>query len=230
MANSHLTVLESSSRKYPDAKAFLTPKLDSTGRVEEWRPISYTQFHREVELFARHWRRVLGNSGIPTRSVIGMWYACHFEACSYLSSMYYRLIGSTYLDVLHLYAISRAGYVPQLFSIRLLNPVAIYELLLKANAAALIYDSSFESVLGDCHVPRHRVLKSTLVEDVPEALPSIWDSQEDDLALIFHTSGSTSGSPKLVPQSYRWLTSVVVKSHYISMPENPRRQDVTVWM
>jgi hypothetical protein len=76
MLNSHLTVLESSSLKYSGATAFLTPQLDSTGRVEEWRPISYRQFHADVELFARHWRRVLGNGGIPMRSVIGMWYAC----------------------------------------------------------------------------------------------------------------------------------------------------------
>jgi long-subunit acyl-CoA synthetase (AMP-forming) len=73
-------------------------------------------------------------------------------------------------------------------------------------------------------------LKSTSVDDVPETLPSIWDFQDVDLTFIFHTSGSTSGSPKLVPLSYRWLNSAVEKSHHISMPENPRHQDVTVWM
>lgn len=74
MINSHLTVLESSSTTYAGATAFLTPQLDSTGRVGEWRPVSYRQFYSDVELFARHWRRVLGNGGIPVRSVIGMWY------------------------------------------------------------------------------------------------------------------------------------------------------------
>lgn len=142
----------------------------------------------------------------------------------------YRLGGLTYLDVLHIYGISRAGYIPQLFSIRLPNPEVIYELLRKANGAALIYDSSFESILGDCHLPRHCALKSTLVEDVPETLPSIRDFQDLDIAFIFHTSGSTSGSPKLVPVNYRWLESTVVKSHHINIPNNPTRQDVTVWM
>lgn len=142
----------------------------------------------------------------------------------------YRLSGLTYLDVLHIYGISRAGYIPQLFSIRLPNPEVIYELLKKANGAALIYDPSFESVLGDCHLPRHCVLKSTLVEDVPEKLPSIRDFQDLDVAFIFHTSGSTSGCPKLVPVNYRWLDSAVSKSHHINMPKNSSRQDVTVWM
>lgn len=142
----------------------------------------------------------------------------------------HRLSGFTYLDVLHIYGISRAGFVPQLFSIRLPNPVVVYELLRKANAAALIYDSVFEPVLGDCPVSRYPVLKSTLVENIPESLPSIWGFQEADIAFIFHTSGSTSGTPKLVPLTYRWLNSAVVKSHHISMPQNPSRQDVTVWM
>jgi acyl-CoA synthetase (AMP-forming)/AMP-acid ligase II len=147
-----------------------------------------------------------------------------------LNVIFYRLSGFTYLDVLHIYGISRAGYVPQLFSIRLPNPMVIYELLRKANAAALIHDSSFESILDDCLIRRYCALKSTVVEDVPETLPSIWDFQEDEIAFIFHTSGSTSGSPKLVPTSYRWLNSAVVKSRHISRPENPKRQDVTVWM
>jgi acyl-CoA synthetase (AMP-forming)/AMP-acid ligase II len=149
---------------------------------------------------------------------------------AFVLNLQYRLSGFTYLDVLHIYGISRAGYIPQLFSIRLPNPVVVYELLRKANAAALIHDSSFKSVLGDCHLPRYCVLDSTFVEDVPETLPSIWDFREEDLAFIFHTSGSTSGSPKLVPLSYRWLNSAVVKSCHISMPENSSRQDVSVWM
>ena len=229
LLNSHLTVLESSSSTYSKATAFLTPQLDSTGRVEEWRPISYSQFRDDVERFARYWCRVLDNSQIPKHSIIGMWYVyekCIFRICLYSC----RLSGFSYLDVLHIYGISRAGYVPQLFSIRLPNPVVIYELLRKAGAAALIYDCSFESVLNDCHISRHCVLKSFSVEDVPATLPSIWDFQELDIAFIFHTSGSTSGIPKLVPINYRWLNSAVVKSHYISVPENASRQDVTVWM
>ncbi|KDR78205.1 hypothetical protein GALMADRAFT_64892 [Galerina marginata CBS 339.88] len=213
MVSSHLTVLESSSSKYSTTTLFRTPQVDTTGRVEAWRSISYAQFHHDVELFARYWTRVFQNDRIPRRSVIGMW-----------------LGGFTYVDVLHIYGISRAGYIPQLFSLRLPNPSVIYELLHRANAQALVHDPSFQSILSDCPVPTHRVLESERIQDFDESLPSIWDFREDDIAFYFHTSGSTSGSPKLVPMSFRWLNSVVIKSHHISMPQNHQRQDVTVCM
>lgn len=231
MINSHLTVLESSAIKYASATVFQIPQLDAAGRIEAWQSITYQQFRRDVELFAQYWKRVLREGGAPVRSVIGMWYV--ILSCSifiHVELIVPRLGGMTYVDVLHIYGISRAGYIPQLFSIRLPNPTVIYELLRKANASALIYDPSFESVLLNCPVPAHRTLESSRTIDIPESLPSIWDIREEDTGFIFHTSGSTSGSPKLVPMSYRWLNSVVVKSHHISMPHDMERQDVTVYM
>ena len=141
-----------------------------------------------------------------------------------------RLSGFTYTDVLHIYGISRAGYIPQLFSLKLPNPTVVHELLHRAGAQALIYDLSFESILKDFPLPIYRALTSERLEPTPVSLPDILEPQEDDTAFIFHTSGSTSGSPKLVPMSYRWLSTVVMKSHYISKPRDPYRQDVTVCM
>jgi long-subunit acyl-CoA synthetase (AMP-forming) len=142
-----------------------------------------------------------------------------------------RLSGFTYTDVLHIYGISRAGYIPQLFSLKLSNPTVVHELLHRAGAQALIYDASFEKILKDFPLPIYRALTSERIElSTPVSLPDISESQEDDIAFIFHTSGSTSGSPKLVPMSYRWLSTVVMKSHYISKPRDPHRQDVTVCM
>ena len=140
--------------------------------------------------------------------------------------------GFTYTDVLHIYGISRAGYIPQLFSLKLPNPTVVHELLNRAGAQALIYDASFESLLKDFPLPIYGALTSDRLERLeptPVLLPDISQSQ-DDIAFIFHTSGSTSGSPKLVPMSYRWLSTVVMKSHYISKPRDPHRQDVTVCM
>jgi long-subunit acyl-CoA synthetase (AMP-forming) len=143
-----------------------------------------------------------------------------------------RLSGFTYTDVLHIYGISRAGFIPQLFSLKLPNPTVVNELLHRAGAQALIYDTSFESILKDFPLPIYRALTSERLELTPVrvSLPDISESQEDDIAFIFHTSGSTSGSPKLVPMSYRWLSTMVMKSHYISKPRDPHRQDVTVCM
>ena len=142
-----------------------------------------------------------------------------------------RLSGFTYTDVLHIYGISRAGYIPQLISLKLSNSTVVHELLHRAGAQALIYDGSFESILKDFPLPIYRALASERLEpSTPVSLPDISESQEDDIAFIFHTSGSTSGSPKLVPITNRWLSTVVMKSHHISKPRDPHRQDVTVCM
>lgn len=141
------------------------------------------------------------------------------------------LSGLTYIDCIHIYGMSRAGYVPQMFSLRLPNPDVVCELLRKADAKALVYDSCFESVLSSCTIPAYQALKTRHIESVDEELGEIGPAQnENDAAFIFHTSGSTSGSPKLVPCSYRWMNTVVQKSNFISRPRNPDHQDVTVFI
>ena len=48
---------------------------------------------------------------------------------------------------------ARAGYVPQLFSLRLPNPDVVYELLRRAGAHALVFDPAFESIVVNCPIP-----------------------------------------------------------------------------
>ncbi|KAH9969012.1 hypothetical protein BC827DRAFT_1152099 [Russula dissimulans] len=214
---SHLSVLQSSASRFASLPAFYVPQaLSESGDVASWGPVSYMQFLLDVELFARYWAHVLKLDGIPQRSIIGMW-----------------LSGMTYVDVLHIYGLSRAGYIPQLFSIRLPNPGVVYELLGIANACALIVDPSFEGLLKGCPVPTHQAAttKSDIgSHDVP--LPSLAKLKESDTVFIFHTSGSTSGIPTLVPCSLSWLDSAITKSHQISKPSGRtnHNQDVTVWM
>lgn len=139
-----------------------------------------------------------------------------------------RIGGFTYTDVLHIYGISRAGYIPQLFSLRLPNPEIIYELLQRANAKALVYDSTIYANLDDCPLPTYLAAFPKEI-NTSEPLTELI-STEDDIAFIFHTSGSTSGSPKLVPCDYRWLDGAVLKSNQATRPQFVGRQDVTVWM
>ena len=157
----------------------------------------------------------------------------HFITWHTKDLYYCRLSGMTYVDVLHIYGLSRAGYIPQLFSIRLPNPDVVYELLSKANASALLVDPSFEGLLKSCPIPTHRA--ATTVYDIDShdrPLPSLPTLRDCDTVFIFHTSGSTSGIPKLVPCSSSWLDSAITKSHQIAMPSGrtKRSQDVTVWM
>ncbi|KAG6845754.1 hypothetical protein H0H87_003808 [Tephrocybe sp. NHM501043] len=212
MLQSHLTVLESTVARSPLAVVFKTPRIDpSNGQVHSWNSITYEQFLRDVERHARFWAHTFANDGIPARSVVGLWIG-----------------GFTYTDVLHIYGISRAGYVPQLFSLRLPNPAVIYELLQKANAKALVHEATFVSALTECPLPTH--LAASVETTNEEALPVLEVSDENSVAFIFHTSGSTSGSPKLVRCSHLWLDSAVRKSYQTSKPRHLQAQDVTVWM
>lgn len=76
-------------------------------------------------------------------------------------------------------------------------------------------------------VPAHSG-ESSQVEDEE------WDSDLtlDSPVFYFHTSGSTSGIPKVVPYSYRWLQSAIDKSKEIMEPvaTGEGHQDVTTWM
>ena len=139
----------------------------------------------------------------------------------------------TYVDVLHIYAMVRAGYVPQLFSLRLPNPDVIFELLAKSNGKAMIFDESFGTVEPQGGVPTH-VASDVRAEPVCDVtLPPIAEGTNgDETLMIFHTSGSTSGRPKLVPVSFAWWDFALTKIHEHMKPRHARngRQDVTVWM
>ncbi|KAF5337819.1 hypothetical protein D9758_015716 [Tetrapyrgos nigripes] len=212
---SHLTVLEQSASRYHSYPAFKILAPASTSNSPSWISITYQQFKDDVELFARHWARVLKRDNIPQRSIIGLWIG-----------------GFAYADALHIYGLSRAGYIPQLFSLRLPNPDVILELLSKSNARALVYDANSESIVGRSSIPLYPAtsLSDLVVDDEP--LPPMPSVQPEDLAFLFHTSGSTSGSPKLVPCSYRWLDSVVRKSNQTCLPVNldPNAREVTTWL
>lgn len=56
----------------------------------------------------------------------------------------------TYTDLLHIYGVAKAGYIPQLFSLRLPNPDVILELLQKSKGVALIHDVIYLPALHAC--------------------------------------------------------------------------------
>lgn len=149
------------------------------------------------------------------------------------SSMYLSasLAGTKYNDVLQIYGMSRAGYIPQLFSLRLPNSTVIFELLSKTNAKALVYDASFESLLAHSSIPGYLALGIDMVDSMHAPLPEMPTVEHgDQTVLIQHTSGSTSGSPKLVPCSATWMDAITSKAYQLRRPKDNERQDVGVWM
>ncbi|KAI0830640.1 acetyl-CoA synthetase-like protein [Trametes gibbosa] len=213
----HITILEETAARYPDAPAFRVPCVDpETSNVQEWAVITYSQFWQDVERFARYWTQRLTADGVVPRSVVGLW-----------------LGGMTYVDALHIYSLVRAGYVPQFFSLRLPNPDIIFELLERSNGKALIYDDAYASVLSHNPVPTYIAVDARTLPWAEATLPPNRGSTNgDDTLMIFHTSGSTSGRPKLVPCSYAWWDFTLTKTWRAMKPKASRngRQDVTVWM
>ncbi|RPD64920.1 acetyl-CoA synthetase-like protein [Lentinus tigrinus ALCF2SS1-6] len=214
--NTHLTVLQHSAAVYSSSPAFILPRLSADGEnvIDAWVPISYHQFLLDVERSARHWSHTLTAHGVPRRSVVGLW-----------------LGGTKYLDVLHVYGLARAGYIPQLFSLRLPSPDVVYELLHRAEAQALIFDPAYESIVIGCPVPAELAVdvRSLEVDHLP--LPPLWvPASGDEVVMIYHTSGSTSGSPKLVPCTASWVDATVDKARHVTRSRNPNRKDVTVWI
>ncbi|KAI0673463.1 acetyl-CoA synthetase-like protein [Trametes maxima] len=213
----HLTILEETATRHPNAPAFRVPRIDSeTDQVLEWGIVTYGEFWQDVERFARYWTQKLSADGVNGRSVVGLW-----------------LGGMTYVDAVHIYSIVRAGYIPQFFSLRLPNPDIIFELLEKSNGKALIYDSSYASVFSQNPVPTYVAVDARRLPSAAVSLPPNRGSTNgNDTLMIFHTSGSTSGRPKLVPCSYAWWDFTLTKTRAAMKPKASRngRQDVTVWM
>lgn len=211
----HITILQEIATQHPDSPAFQVPEYDSTTqRILRWHPVSYSRFLADVEHFARYWSQKLATNGIPRSSVVGVW-----------------LGGMTYVDVLHIYSIVRAGYIPQLFSLKLPNPDVIFELLQKSNGKALIYDLTFGTVPAQGSVKTWAAVDARAEEACSVPLPPVEEGRNgDETLMIFHTSGSTSGRPKLVPCSYSWWDFNMQKAKRATAPHNPARKDVTTWM
>jgi len=127
---------------------------------------------------------------------------------------------------------SRAGYVPQMFSLRLPNySIVIFELLQKTRARALVCEPSFHADLSECPVPNYSAVQvhEQDVEDV--VLPPLRiDHSASDLVFIFHTSGSTSGRLKLAPCNRRWFDNAVAKFKQLAHFRSTQGQDVTLMM
>ncbi|KAG5661859.1 hypothetical protein KAF25_004098 [Fusarium avenaceum] len=189
-----LTVIENLSRNRGDLPAV---RYADAGLVNNgYKTISYAEYWNDIENAANLWLSILSKAGVAKGSVVGLW-----------------MKGWSYQDLLHYLSLQRAGFIPQLFSLRMTDPSMIFELMGKSKASALIHEPSCETLVPGCPVP-------TLSTDVWDTIPAP-DTQldrtttslnPDQVSVIFHTSGSTSGMPKLVPATVKWMDCLIRKS------------------
>jgi hypothetical protein len=116
-----------------------------------------------------------------------------------------------------------------MFSLRLPNPQIIFELLQKGKAQALIYDTSIQADLSTSPVPTYLAIDAKTANVTAGDLPDMPSVKGSDIAIIFHTSGSTSGSPKLVPCSYSWVNFIVDKDQKTTVGLDSGKQMISLW-
>lgn len=116
-----------------------------------------------------------------------------------------RLKGSHWSDLAHIYAVAAAGYVPEVFGLPFTSGF-VHDLLDDHHAPVLIYDALFETQLGEVQWGQCTIALPKLTAlPAPAQISAPPEVDEDDVAMIFHTSGTTGGRPKPVPQTHKWL-------------------------
>ncbi|KAG6828961.1 hypothetical protein H0H87_012937, partial [Tephrocybe sp. NHM501043] len=157
-----------------------------------WSSITYEAFRYDLEASARYLQEHLKVFGVKAGDTVGVW-----------------ITGQRYEDLVHLYAVARAGYVPQVFNLVMTTQggTMINELISLRSGKALVYDPYFEEHVHKITVPTFFIpdLQTLASSHGQGPLSDIPQAEDDDVAIIFHTSGTTSGRPKPVPQSHKWL-------------------------
>ena len=162
-----------------------------------------------------------------------------YDSSSFSSTYVIRVDGMTYQDVLHIFGVSRAGYIPQLLHFhRSSSKSLIVELLRRANALALICDVSHAQLNRDSSSPFGSLpIPVYANSDLRQAgvsshckLPKIEDLVADSNAVAFmlHTAGTTMGTPRLVPYTHRTVDSIMRRAQVVAAPTSSRRQDTYV--
>ncbi|CDO71051.1 hypothetical protein BN946_scf184844.g55 [Trametes cinnabarina] len=159
--------------------------------IYKWGLVTYHGFTEALERATAHWSERLTSEGLKQGDVVGMW-----------------LKGSHWTDLIHIYAVSAAGYIPEVFGLAF-SAAFVRDLLHSHRAHILIYHDTFSALLPHVDwqqttVPLPKFAELSATNAGIAFLP---DVKEDDVAMILHTSGTTGGRPKPVPQTHKWLVA-----------------------
>lgn len=152
-----------------------------------------------------------------------------------------RLTGRKLSDLINSIAISALGYTPQFFGGYFSNVNVVLELLAKSGGKAIITDSTYsEEVLSaGVKVPHFTPLEYDQLSQLVSDAAATGKLEElvfapaqpvgvDDLAVLFHSSGTTGGSPKIIPNTYKMLKAVIKYKWPNAQVPNEKPTQVTV--
>jgi hypothetical protein len=91
----------------------------------------------------------------------------------------------------------------------------VFDLLSRSGAKALVFDATFKEHITNSSVPTFPPIALTDIEtnlssdDVSPMLGSLPPVTERSPAFIIHSSGTTSGMPKLIPSNHLWVKNFI---------------------
>ncbi|KAJ7595197.1 hypothetical protein C8J56DRAFT_774849 [Mycena floridula] len=211
----HLQLLDTAASIRGSSPMFWVPVPNGPIPTTEWSIVTYAQFHAQVLAAQSSYSSKFAEFGFPPGSVIGVW-----------------LSGTKYTDLVHNLAISAAGYIPQMFSVYWSHSQLVFNMLSTSGAKALVWDSTVVDDIGNC--PRPTIdIASIDIEGRETRGKRLYNGNisfeavKDDVVLMLHTSGSTSGLPKIIPWTNRWISSIFLKYQFLD-PSTSQTPDVTV--
>ncbi|KAL0566740.1 hypothetical protein V5O48_015266, partial [Marasmius crinis-equi] len=208
------SALSLAASKWPYAPAFKRPVLNAHKVVIGYETVTYQEFFEDVSRYAVFWSEKLAQEDVNPGDVVSLCFTGATEA--YLET--YSVPGTTYLDLLHVYAILKAGFILHCFSVLPGSADAMRIMIIEAGAKAFVCDEdylnkAFASVLdfGDITVFKACKIRSPEVGDTNTATIAITPPAPEPEAIYFilHSSGSTEGLPKLIPWTYRQIDALI---------------------
>ncbi|KAM6491339.1 hypothetical protein JOM56_013113 [Amanita muscaria] len=186
-ATNHIALLHHRAKTSGNTVLFKLPILRASGPPQEWNDVTVSEFAANVDKVASFLTTELNARDVPPRSVVCLLYS-----------------GSRHQDLVYTIALARASYIPQMCPDVLTHPGVIFALMEKAGSRMILYDPALEHLTTDCPFPKMALLNP--IETCSDsALPTIEDLASD-LCFVYLTSGSTSGSPKLVPMTHDFVS------------------------
>ncbi|GJJ13700.1 hypothetical protein Clacol_007956 [Clathrus columnatus] len=217
--DSHLSFIKTIAAQSPNQLLFKLPILESSEPNSEGhtipgrKNITYSQFLSDVERLAKYWLKVLGYSD-GHNSTVGLWMA-----------------GMTYTDVVHLFSLMMAGFVPHILDLNFQVTDIVVDLFTESQASAIICDPTAPTnVLIQSSFKVYTIMAlDKLVDKALDSTPlptTIQEQAGDDIIILYHTSGSTSERPKIVKHTRQWIDINAKKSD--TMPTVPDGKEVAL--
>ncbi|KAH9917682.1 acetyl-CoA synthetase-like protein [Epithele typhae] len=214
LANHYVSYLAAAFAKHADAAVF-RPYVD---RTDFWPTVTYRELNAQLAAAKEHWKVALAPLGLTHGDVVGCWFT-----------------GRRLADFVNSTALSALGFVPQFFGGYFPSADSVLLLLERGGGKALVVDPSLAAPFAEhpSTVPRFSPLAPAELDTLAAARPlDEWAFgadravRLDDVAILFHSSGTTAGLPKIIPNTFRMLRSVL--EHKFSKEQLPSRPGVQV--